>query len=153
MKDKDVVKKSSETQTEEEDLMRCEDCDYPAQDICDLGAHIYEIHGPESFQELITCHYCNEKFKTKDSLMVHRKQVHIERVSVCSNFLEGTCFFKTDECWYIHTKPSVLFKCNCCEKEFPIQSELMKHRKKEHSSKVKLCVNSANGECLYKINC
>ena len=29
----------------------------------------------------------------------------------------------------------------------------MKHRKKEHSSKVKLCVNSANGECLYKINC
>ena len=29
----------------------------------------------------------------------------------------------------------------------------MKHRKKEHSSKVKLCVNSTNGECLYNLNC
>ena len=130
IKDKDVVEKSAETQTEDVDMMRCDECDYPAQDICDLGAHIYEIHGPESFEEVITCHHCKEKFKTKDSLMVHRKKVHTERVSVCSNFRDGTCYFKTDKCWFIHTKPSVMFKCTCCGKEFPIKSDLMKHRKR-----------------------
>ena len=152
IKKKNISETSAETQTEEVDMMRCDEFDYPAQDICDLGAHIYEIHGPESFEEVITCHHCKERFKTKDGLMVHRKKVHTERVSVCSNFLDGTCYFKTDKCWYIHTKPSVIFKCTCCGKEFPIKSELMKHRKEEHSLKVKLCANSANGEWLYNIN-
>ena len=77
----------------------------------------------------------------------------IQRVSICSNFLNGTCYFGTDDCWYIHTKPSVMLRCTFCEKEFPIKSELMRHRKKEHSSKMKLCINSVNGECPYKSNC
>ena len=37
-------KTTSTTQTEDKDFMRCEDCEYPAQDICDLGAHILQNH-------------------------------------------------------------------------------------------------------------
>ena len=136
IRNKNVSEKSAETQTEEVDMMRCD-----------------EVHGSEGFEEAITCNYCQEKFKTKDSLMVHRKKVHIERVSICSNFLNGTCYFESDDCWYIHTKPSVMLRCTFCEKEFPIKSELMRHRKKEHSSKIKLCFKSVNGECLYQNNC
>ena len=153
IENKNANKKASETQTEDVDMMRCGECDYPAQDICDLGAHIHEVHGSEGFEEAITCNYCQEKFKTKDSLMVHRKKVHIERVSFCSNFQNGTCYFESDDCWCAHTKPSVMLRCTFCEKEFPIKSELMRHRKKEHSSKIKLCFKSVNGECLYQNNC
>ena len=46
-----------------------------------------------------------------------------------------------------------MLKCTLCAKEFPIKTELMKHRKKEHSSKIKLCVNFLNGECPYNRNC
>jgi hypothetical protein len=81
---KNTSEESAETQTEDVDMMRCD------------------------FDEAITCNYCKEKFKTKDSVMVHRKKVHVERVSICSNFLNGTCYFETDDCWYVHTKPSVM---------------------------------------------
>ena len=118
-----------------------------------MGAHIHEVHGSDSYEEVITCNYCREMFKTKDSLMVHRKNEHMERLSICSNFLDGTCYFEADNCWYIHTKPTVMLKCTFCAKEFPIKTELMKHRKKEHSSKIKLCVNILNGECPYNRNC
>ena len=39
MQKKNVSEKPAETQTAEVDMMRCDECDYPAQDICDLGAH------------------------------------------------------------------------------------------------------------------
>ena len=129
IKDKNVSEKSAETQTEDVDMMRCDECDYPAQDICDLGAHIYEVHGSEGYEEAIACNYCQEKFKTKDSLMVHRKKAHINKVSICSNFVNGTCYFTKDECWYIHTKPIVMLRCTFCEEEFATKSELMRHRK------------------------
>ena len=61
IENKNASKKASETQTEDVDMMRCDECDYPAQDICDLGAHIHEVHGSESFEEVITCNYCQEK--------------------------------------------------------------------------------------------
>ena len=133
--------------------MRCDEFDYLAQDICDLGAHIHEVHGSDGLEEEITCNYCHERFKSKDCLMVHWKTMHIERVSICINFLNGTCYFKSEDCWYIHTKPSVMLKCTFCEKEFPIKSELMRHRKMKHSSKIKFCINSVNGECPYKFRC
>ena len=44
IKNKNASEKSAGTQTEDVDMMRCGECDYPAQDICDLGAHIFEVH-------------------------------------------------------------------------------------------------------------
>ena len=29
----------------EEDIIRCKECEYPAEDIYDLGEHIHEFHG------------------------------------------------------------------------------------------------------------
>ena len=33
-----------ETQTDEQDHMRCNECEYPAEDIYDLGEHLYKFH-------------------------------------------------------------------------------------------------------------
>lgn len=150
-KGKEVIVNSCETQTEDVDIMRCDECDYPAQDICDLGAHVYEIHSSESYDDLISCHYCEVKLKTKDDLMKHRKEFHRERVSICRNFIDRKCYW-ADSCWYIHENPTVMFKCAFCDKEFHIKSELMNHIKRKHKSKVKKCYKSANRECKYD-NC
>ena len=61
----------------EEDMIRCKECEYPADDIYDLGEHVYEFHG-EHEKNSLECHYCDEKFQSKRDLMIHRKEAHIE---------------------------------------------------------------------------
>ena len=39
--------------------------------------------------------------------------------------------------------------CNFCEKHFLTQSDLMYHKKKEHSKKVSTCWNFSSGKCDY----
>ena len=112
--------KACETQTEDVDAMRCQECEYSTQDICDLGAHVIEVHSSGNDNEMITCHYCEAKLKTKGDLLIHRKKIHREKVSICRH---------KDECWFIHDTPVVKFKCAVCNKEFPIKTDFMKHRK------------------------
>ena len=102
---------------------------------------------------MITCHYCKTKLKTREDLMIHRKKVHREKVSICRHFIEGKCYFENDECWFIHDTPVAMFKCAFCDKEFPIKTDLMNHRKKEHKLNVKQCMKARSGECNYNMNC
>ena len=71
--------KACETQTEDLDTMRCQECAYTAQDICDLGAHAFEVHSSGNDNKMITCQYCEAKLKTKENLMIHRKKIHREK--------------------------------------------------------------------------
>ena len=51
-----VEQKSASIQTEvtEAEIMRCNECEYPAEDIYDLGEHMYEFHATaESYDEKI----------------------------------------------------------------------------------------------------
>ena len=68
-------------------MIRCKECEYPADDIFDLGEHVYEFHG-EHEKNSLECHYCDEKFQSKRDLMVHRKEAHIEKVTTCYYFLK-----------------------------------------------------------------
>ena len=45
-------------------MIRCKECEYPADDIYDLGEHVYEFHG-EHEKSSLECHYCDEKFQSK----------------------------------------------------------------------------------------
>ena len=66
----------------EEDL-KCDNCGYPAQDLCDLGAHIFEWHAEEKWEEVFLCAFCDMRYPTKNDLMTHRKNKHIEKVPIC----------------------------------------------------------------------
>ena len=145
--------KTSSTQTEDVDFMRCEDWEYPAQDICDLGAHIFQYHVSQHHEKLIKCYFCDEKFESKGSLMIHRKKTHKEKVNICWKFLDQNCEKGDEDCWYLHKKPEVLLKCTFCEKEFNIKQELMKHRKSEHKEYVKVCKNSKERSCKFNESC
>ena len=87
------------------EIMRCNECEYPAEDIYDLGEHLYEIHTMEneSSKDTIACYYCDEQFETKSNLMNHRKIFHMEKVNLCSNFTEGNCHF-AKACRYNHSE-------------------------------------------------
>ena len=144
---------SCETQTEDEVATICDKCDYPTNDICNVEAHSEEFHSLESDYEIITCHYCKAKLKTKEDLMIHRKKVHREKVSICRHFIEGNCYFEIDECWFIHDTPVAMLMCTFCDKEFHIKTDLMNHRKYEHEEKMKSCKKASRGECPYNTNC
>ena len=155
-----VEKTSVTVQTE---IIRCEECEFPADNVNDLVYHMYEFHplegfhSEESFEEKFQCNYCGEKFKTKGDLMMHRKDVHTDRVNLCRYFAEGHCNFGTDTCWYSHskTKPKITtFKCSLCEKEFKNRADFMHHKKNDHSKNIPICREALNGTCRFgKMNC
>ena len=164
----------AETQTEEIDFMRCEDCDYPAQDICDLGAHIFQFHVSKDLEEptkcvhdfnnhthssddmeseensLCYCRFCDKSFETLAEVMKHNKLTHTNNVQHCSNFLENICLYG-DNCWFLHieseriSEPS--FKCKFCEKKFKTNNSLREHTKTSHIQLVAKCKNE--NECKF----
>ena len=133
----------------EEDIIRCKECEYPAEDIYDLGEHMHEFHG-ENTKEALDCHYCDEIFQTKKDLMVHRKRDHPEKVNTCYYFLQGICNFGED-CWYNHKKEDLELKiqCNLCDSTLRSKPDLMQHRKKQHRESVKHCRDDKSGNCRF----
>ena len=140
-----------QTEPEDTDIMRCNECEYPAEDIYDLGEHMYEFHALEN-EGNIACHYCGERFETKGNLMMHRKSAHIDKVNNCTYFSEGNCDFG-DRCWYNHSRDrsdsDKTFKCSFCEQIFKTKSDFMSHRKTAHAKKIPICKNSMNGFCQF----
>ena len=85
--------------------MRCNECEYPGEDIYDLGEHMHEYHAlKESSEQTILSHYCSENIQTKCALMIHRKESHIEKVSMCRYFSEGNCVLGDETCLYNHKR-------------------------------------------------
>ena len=149
-----LEQKSATVQTE---IIRCEECEFPAENIHDLVYHMHEFHPLESESD-IKCHYCGENFQTKRDLMSHRKTTHIEKVKLCSYFGEGKCNFG-DECWYNHSisgsnNDNTELKCRICDKMFVNRNDFMHHRKKEHTKNVPFCKNALKGSCHFGVkNC
>ena len=46
------------------------------------------------------CFFCPDKFKGKNNLMNHRKNVHPEKCKPCENFVAGNC--SRNVCWFSH---------------------------------------------------
>ena len=125
-KEKSIVTVSVQTE-----IIRCEECEYPADDMHDLVDHMHGSHPLESYQDGMTCNHRGEELQTKSDLMMHIQKEHSEKVKVCDYFIEGMCTFG-DLCWFSHDESKLLkeFKCIICDCNFGSKSLLMKHRKK-----------------------
>ena len=55
--------KSASVQTNNVDGMLCIECEYPAEDIFDLGEHMYEIHAEMNEEYNESCHYCTQLYR------------------------------------------------------------------------------------------
>ena len=52
--------------------------------------------------DVVACYNCDEKFKSKSDMMMHRKSKHEELVHACFNFLESNCRLQDSFCWFLH---------------------------------------------------
>ena len=163
-------------------LMLCSECEYPAEDIFDLGEHMFEFHSEkeeeewscsfcgESFisqerlqkhevkmhKEVWPCNFCTKSFEWKSDMMVHKKEKHSDKISNCWNYILGMCDFGDQNCWFNHKldSPAPQIICKVCNETFYIKSEYLQHMKRTHTSKVKFCRNiNTNEGCKYGDNC
>ena len=144
-----VEKTSVTVQTE---LIRCDECEFPAECMVDLVDHMHEFHPLGGYEPGIVCNHCGENLESKNSLMNHRKKFHSEMISPCINFSEGKCNYG-ELCWFSHdaSKRIILpeFTCNLCDKKFKIKSQFMKHRKEENFKSVQNCRDDKSGNCQH----
>ena len=106
-------------------LMFCNECEYPAEDIYDLGEHMYEIHSSRYEGEgevCFVCDICNDRFVTNLELSGHAEKHHREAGSI---------------------------KCKFCDECHQSKTELMRHNKQVHISTVSTCWNYSLGTCVF----
>ena len=142
-KSKEKSSKPASVQTDNVDGMLCVECEYPAEDIFDLGEHMYDIHAEANEEYNESCHYCTQLFKTKRDVMLHSKKWHKEKVKPCRNFMKGQCDYTEIECWFSHTEKvdsvKSKFECSFCGENFDFHSDLKFHKKKQHRENVPMC--------------
>ena len=143
-------------------FFRCDECEFPAEDLCDLGEHIYLTHNYDNSGDSYNCNYCEESFDSKNELMIHKKNDHEENVSICKYFLKDMCAFNDENCWYSHKKfddsschkEMNKFICVICEETFDKKNEYMIHKKNLHGSNISICKNYKNQmTCHFGENC
>ena len=93
---------TTEVQTDDLERLWCNESEYPAKDIYNLGEHMYTVHAEDNTDYKISCHYCGNFFRSKSDVMLHSKKVHLERLQPCRNFPEGNCDFTSTDCWFSH---------------------------------------------------
>ena len=138
-----------------EDEFNCKECDFQGSEEIHLGKHIKIKHTIQAShsQGTITCKVCGEKFSEKWNLMVHRKTSHIGSVAMCRNFKDGSCNYTDDACWWNHedkVNHKGNIQCFLCGKTFERKSEMMSHRKINHSDILQQCNQFLKGSCRFQ---
>ena len=139
----------------------CEDCPFQGENGLELKKHIIITkHHPSEYKE--KCYTCKKDFSSYWHLMNHRKSEHPSSKK-CRYFLSEKCMFDAKSCWYRHGiesseelsgSRSADVACNQCENVFTSKTDLMKHLKADHKSKVAKCRNYAQGNCsLTEMSC
>ena len=64
-----------------------------------MTEHRKEHDNPRiSERKLFHCNHCEETFDDKNKLMKHKKGKHSEKVSICRQYLSGSCNFVEKHC-------------------------------------------------------
>ena len=140
-----------------EEEFNCMECDYQGYNKIQLKNHFNLKHKKQ--EEINTgtlkCKICAEEFKEKWDLMNHRKGNHNGAVAQCKKFVNGTCYYTAESCWWNHSdkmnssqsdKPT----CYVCNNTFESKPDMMGHRKKYHPNIIKPCFQFINGNCPFQ---
>ena len=63
------------SQTEDDDILFCQVCEYPADDLYSLGEHVGEYHAEKPMED-IGCDSCGESFPSQNILNEHESKNH-----------------------------------------------------------------------------
>lgn len=137
----------------------CNKCEFEAADGYELDAHVWSEHDDDEIvDESIVCQYCDQSFSELKYFMAHKKIEHVEKVSVCWNFTDGSCIYGEQKCWFrheeCHNKPDEkTIICRICGETFLSIGLFMKHKKSEHIENVNFCTKYKEGNCTYSEKC
>ena len=56
----------------------------------------------EENEQNIECYFCENTFRSRGSVMMHRKKEHSKTVKPCSKYLDSKCIFGEETCWFKH---------------------------------------------------
>ena len=126
------------SQTEDEDILFCQVCDYPADDLFSLGEHVGEFHS-EKVAEDMDCNFCDVSFPSQVTLTEHKAKNHHD---------EEARQKQPNSAQFTRNKWKLT--CKYCEQNFELKSDLLKHSKLEHTKSVSVCWNFEAGCCEYE---
>ena len=135
----------------------CDKCDFEAANGYEMDGHMWSEHEEED-ERSYNCQYCDENFVILQDLMYHKKTEHVEKVSSCWFFMNDSCTYGEDKCWFSHKRNDSQAdqnssNCYVCGKSFSTTTLFMKHMKAEHHEKVKDCKKYKEGKCSFYENC
>ena len=146
------TQKSRNNFDKKEEEYNCNDCDYQGYDTEQLRKHTtlkHELRG-----RCIECKYCGKLFQEKVEFMEHRKTEHPGTVALCRKNVEGICPYSTKACWWSHCQQNSNsidnIECYICSKTFTMRSDMMRHRKLNHSKVVRQCEMFKRNNCRFK---
>ena len=140
----------------DEKEFNCDGCDFQATTQIQLNKHTNLKHRTKEqmTEDVIKCKHCDDQFSDIWSLMNHRKLKHADLVAQCKNIkLNGECRFTSEKCWWNHdskkSNQNAVIQCYICKESFTSKSEMMKHRKREHRSRVRKCSKFSENQCPF----
>ena len=139
-----VIKMPENSVVEEE--YNCSECPFQGTTKNELEKHIKIKHR-------ITCRICEESFKSKPEMMVHRKLSHPSLVATCKNYASNACPFSDLKCWWNHNSNQAYpqeIKCFACDEKFENKPSMMVHRKKKHPEIVRQCAQFEQMNCRFQ---
>ena len=154
-----------ETQTEAGLSLKCDECNFEADNDRELGWHMGRHHGwpidqkAESMNISLlstdprNCEKCGYEAESMYDLDAHTWDVHDE--SITCNFCENS--FETDSELKRHKKEEHSDNhdfggqvvCNFCDNSFQNTRDMMNHKKTEHTEKVNMCWHFSAGTCPF----
>ena len=140
------------SQTDDNDILLCEECDFPADTLYELGEHVGESHTGLR----IPCDFCSDIYTTKESLEKHEEEIHNQThasKAIDSHYNTNSIMNNDEEENQSTNKQGrEIFKCKFCDEEFVGKYHLMMHTRKDHKDKLSICWNHQS-ECKYYPNC
>ena len=136
------------SQTDDADLLFCEECEYPAETLYELGEHVGEFHSGHR----IPCDFCDNIYLTKKELKDHEIKEHTANISRDVN--THSPYLSVDEGKESKDqRHNEMSSCKFCDKRFQNKKDLMKHNKEKHLETLSSCWNFEAGSCEFEDNC
>ena len=145
-----IVDDMKEHKTNHEEF-NCYDCPYQGNSQDLLQKHIRFAHTIEKYK----CVKCNYQGSGGEDLYKHIKNEHTKEQNIEWANCKQTSVEVNESSAHIDRRHSLVrnIKCNTCGKDFNSKSELMNHRKLEHTKLVATCKNYLDGQCNRENTC